>query len=34
LMPTNRVGGLRMRWMCFFAPRGTSSITRSEGQGE
>lgn len=26
--PTFRVGRYRMRWTCFFAPRGTSSIER------
>lgn len=29
LVPTRRVGRYRMRWMCFFAPMGTSSIARS-----
>jgi hypothetical protein len=29
LMPTRRVGRLRLRWMCFFAPKGTSSIAPS-----
>lgn len=28
LVPTNRVGKLTMRWVCFFAPMSTSSIGR------
>ncbi|TIV61851.1 hypothetical protein [Mesorhizobium sp.] len=30
LVPTNRVGRLKRRWTCFFAPMGTSSATRTE----
>jgi hypothetical protein len=30
LVPTGRVGKLRMSWMCFFAPMSTSSIEQAQ----